>query len=104
MKTIIPINGKYFELCGTHEVPQTWMIDNHAHLLDCYDKPSHSKRIIWDEWVKWFRTTTEDLNRSDIGICSYNAMYFSIEGYLHYKGSAYYFYITYAHNRTWKIW
>ena len=103
-KQYIEIGEHSFEMQrDTLKKPKKWYINNYANLKECYNKPSTIKRQIFYDWLDWYRNNSEDLNYSDFGIRSYNCMFFSLEGYIWFHGKPYYFYITYGHNRIWKI-
>lgn len=103
-KKTVEINGRIFELQKqVLNKPTNWYIHNYSNLDECYTNASVYKKDIFNEWYQWYRKTTEKPSYSDFGIASYNCMYFSLQGYIWYGSEPYYFYITYAHNRIWRI-
>lgn len=80
-------------------------------LHQAYQKPSHIKCTIYNEWYAWYSETKQlfDNNFTDnnaiyaFGITSYNSMQFTISFKLEYNCIDYLGIITKAHNKLIKI-
>lgn len=92
----ITLNNIDFELAGQIARPRNISTLN---IDDCYNRPSLTKEAIWSDWRHWFIQN----GNYDFGVCSYNCNFFSIEGIVSTEDGDYYVYITYAHNRAYKI-
>lgn len=93
---IITINGKRFEIKKNLEVGDAiaWDIE------DAYVRPSHIKRAIWADWVKW-ADEIHELNDPTATAClkitGKNSCTFTIGGAVHIDGKSYIFKITKEH-------
>ena len=81
MSKYININGEQFQVIKPRKNKPT--LENPYFmrtLLDCYEKPSHRKRGIYNAWYEWYRT---DDRLSEFGITSYNTYSFSLRCVFH---------------------
>ena len=61
-------------------------------LMDCYNKPSLYKKMIWDGWLKWASMLP---GSCQLGVNSYNCNFFTIGGlWCTEDGKKYVMYIT----------
>ena len=98
MKTIT-INNETFEL-GKPITKFDLPACSFNSVDDVYERPSDTKRIIFQSWYDWFVS-----NDGYCGVQSYNSNFFTLSGLVRDKdtGKEYYCYITYAHNRAYEI-
>ena len=97
MKKQLNIHGINFEL--EHSINCVPRIST-RNLDECYERPSDTKKAIWNEWVHWF---VYDCETTYFGVASYSSNFFSIEGVIEFEGKSYYLRITKAHNRACEI-
>lgn len=98
----IEINGVTFELTIPRESINANIsrFGREADIYDFYDRPSHYKVAIWEDWLNWARDTD---NVFTFYISSANGFQFTISGAVHYNGHTYNLYITRDHNRAYLV-
>ena len=100
---IVKINGTDFELCKWADNPPTWArVQNvnprYNELSEAYGHYSTRKANAWRKWKEWAIGMP-----CRIWIESRNCNFFSIAGFCEWENVRYWVYITYAHNRAWKV-
>lgn len=107
---IVKLNGVTFELTdgrGTVCNRNLEIFSGAAYdeIYNVYGRPSQTKRSIWHEWCKWCYDAIHKDDKCELWISSRTCMFFSISGtYYDKANNAYYsLWITYAHNRAYRI-
>lgn len=96
----VELNGVTFTLDKNNPIPYETNLRGYTNIYDAYNRPSVTKKAIWEEWLLWF-----DENDGTLVISSKNCNFFSIEGYVTDKetGKRYFAYITHANNRLYEV-
>ena len=105
-KKFISLNGKTFQLKQRNfknQVPVEDvipMIISSSKMLDeCYQRPSTTKQVIFNNWFDWF---CECDKVHGFGIRSYNTNIFTLQGYIIFNDYSYGILdITPTHNYIW---
>lgn len=69
------------------------------NLYECYDRPSNTKREIFNDWWAWSKRN----NVKDFGIYTYNGFMFTLTGRIEIEGQEYAIYITKTRQELYKI-
>lgn len=76
MKQYIKLNNETFEVKQVKgELRPTAQLRS---LGDCYAKPSSVKRVIYNDWLRWYNTDSDKYILKHFTINSYNAMMFTL--------------------------
>ncbi len=95
---IIEIGDVVFKFQGTMEETS----GQHRELIDCYNKPSHIKELIWYEWENWFHTYSEDSNDT-MWVGGFNCSFFTINAIITLNHEKYFLHITSTKNHIYKF-
>ena len=75
------------------------IVDTSKMLHECYERPSETKRDIFNKWWNWYTNTD---NVYAIGVRSYNTHMFTLQGYIQFNEFSYGIIdITPTHNYIW---
>lgn len=90
-KEKVVINGVNFEKVrgGVNNINT-----NLKTLYECYERPSTSKLLIYNEWCDF----AKKVDATEYGIASYNANIFTFDFCFKYEDKKYYAHITPSHN------
>lgn len=72
---------------------------NLKDLYQCYDRPSTSKILIYNEWCDF----AKKVDASNFGIASYNANIFTFDFMFSFNDVIYYAHITPSHNYIYEV-
>ena len=99
MKTI-EINGVTFEVHKSSMV-STVYLDRYAGrgINDCYERPSYSKKYIYNNWLEWATAT----GVQQFGISGYNGFQFTLQGIIEIDGVTYVLHITKSANKAYIV-
>lgn len=93
----IRINNETFTLKGTiNAIPIATM--KMKTLWDCYERPSKTKEVIYEDWQNWLPSKDDYLY-----VRSYNHNFFSLWGVVQHNNIDYYVEIYPTHNDAWII-
>ena len=69
--------------------------DYSSDLMDCYERPSMRKQVIWHNWLEWASMLP---GSCQLGVASFNVNFFTINGlWCREDGKKYFLYITKTH-------